>query len=335
MSERIYNISEVKKTITELKDKEGFLSSVNFTKNFISSNEIDFQELISLLKKVVPYMKKEKTISEDDILKYIFFNLEKYDEYSKIENQSTIADVICRVNEKIAIEYLEGFLGVFESDKQKNISFFESFILLSDYYLRDKKGDKAFQTIQRANLLVNNFSDKFDYLWKQKIIADKSADICLRGQKNPLYSDYLHYSIVSFILNVARDLTGFPIIGSFFYSKSHTLSNGSGFEDNDDFNDALEHLKIKKHKNDLLKEIYDFTFNKLPLDMGIPIEYFSEEALLEFGNFSDDFEGKYPKHIQIMEAGEKFKTMPFTENGNIHIFTTNIVKKYYDIENPI
>ncbi len=328
-----YDISEIKKQSTQIKNKEGFLTSINFVKDFIASNNIEFGELISLLKKVVPYMKKEKTIPDEDIIKYIHSQLNKFEDKDKVENLTVIADILNRVNNQQGLQYLESKLGDFETDKGKTLLFFDALIQLSDFYLADKQGDKAFRTIHRALLLVMNFSNKFDYLWKQKIAAEKSANICLNGQKKPQYADYIHYEIVAFILEIARDAIGFPHLSSFYHRKNICFKDGWGFEVNKDFDNALENLKISTHKKDLLNDIYNFTFNELPLKMGIPKEYFNEKVFEPFFNLTDNFDKNYLQRRNLMEASEIFKNRPFEEIGIIQEFASIIVKKYYDIEN--
>ena len=328
-----YDISEIKKQSTQIKDKEGFLSSINFVKNFIAANNIEFDELISLLKKVVPYMKKEKTMPDEDILKYIHTQIDRFEEKGKVENLTVIADILSRANNRQGLEYLENKLGAFETDKEKTLVFFDALILLSDFYLADKQGDKAFRTIHRALQLVTNFSDKFDYLWKQKITAEKCANICLNGQKKPQYADYIHYEIVAFILEIARDAIAFPHLSGFFHRKNICFKDGWGFEENEDFDNALEDLKITKHKKDLLNDIYNFTFNELPLKIGIPKEYFNEKVLEPLSNLTDNFDTNYPQWRKVMEASEIFNNRPFEEIGTVHEFASTIVKKYYDMEN--
>jgi len=328
-----YDISEIKKQSTQIKDKEGFLASINFVKTFIISNNIEFVELISLLKKIVPYMKKEKTMPDVDILKYIHTQIDKFEDKDNIENLTVIADILSRVNNRQGLEYLENKLGDFETDKEKTLLSFDALILLSDFYLADKQGDKAFRTIRRALLLVTNFTDKFDYLWKQKITAGKCANICLNGQKKPQYADYIHYEIVAFILEICRDAIGFPHLSGFFHRKNICFNDGWGFEENEDFDNALEDLKITKHKKELLNDIYNFTFNELPLKMGIPGDYFNEKVLEPLSNLTDNFNRIYPKWRKVMEASEIFNNRPFNEIGLVRDFASTVVKKYYDMEN--
>jgi hypothetical protein len=328
-----YNISEIKKQSTQIKDNEGFLSSINFIKEFIEANKIQFDELISLLKKIVSYMKKEKTISEEDILKYIHTQIERFEEKSKVEYLIIIADILSRVNNRKGLEYLEKKLGDFETDNEKSLIFFDALILLSDFYLFDKQSDKAFRTIRRALLLVTNFSDKFDYLWKQKVIAEKFANFSLYGQKNPQYAEFIHYEIVAFILEIARDVIAFPHLSGFFHRKYICFNDGWCFEENEDFNNALEDLKISRHKKELLNDIYNFTFNDLPIMMGIPKEFFHENVLEPLRNLSEDHKTNYPKWRKISEASKIFNNRPFDEIGTVYEFSSTIVKKYYDMEN--
>jgi hypothetical protein len=332
-NKKSYNISEIKKQSTQIKDKEGFLSSINFIKEFIEENKIQFDELISLLKKIVSYMKKEKTISEEDILKYIHTQIERFEEKSKVEYLIIIADILSRVNNRKGLEYLEKKLGDFETDNEKSLIFFDALILLSDFYLLDKQSDKAFSTIRRALLLVTNFSDKFDYLWKQKVIAEKFANISLNGQKNPQYAEFIHYEIVAFILEIARDVIAFPHLSGFFHRKHICFNDGWCFEGNEDFDNALEDLKISRHKKELLNDIYNFTFNELPIMMGIPKEFFHKNVLEPLRNLSEDHKTNYPKWRKISEASKIFNNRPFEEIGTVYEFSSTIVKKYYDMEN--
>jgi intergrase/recombinase len=66
-----YSISEINKQSTLIKNKDGYLSAIAYISSFIESNEIDFSDLISLLKRQLSFMKKEKSLSDVYILDYI------------------------------------------------------------------------------------------------------------------------------------------------------------------------------------------------------------------------------------------------------------------------
>ena len=164
-------------------------------------------------------------------------------------------------------------------------------------------------------------------------MAEKCANICLNGQKNPQYADYIHYEIVAFILEIARDAISFPHLSGFFYRKNICFKDDWGFGENEDFANALEDLKISKYKKELLNDIYNFAFNELPLMMGIPKEYLHESVLEPLTNLSEDYKTNYPKWRKISELSEIFNNRPFEEIWAVHEFASTIVKKYYDIEN--
>lgn len=329
--EKTYDISEIKKQSTKIKDKEGFLASVDFLKTFIASNNIEFSELISLLKKLIPYMKKEKNVQNEDILEYVNSQINRFNDKNQIENFVVIAEILSRVNNKQGLEYLEKKLGGFETDKQKTLLHFDALILLSDFYLVDKQGDNAFKTISRCMPLVTNFKNKFDYLIKQKIIAEKSAKICLSGQLKPQYSDYIYYEIVAFILEICRDIIAFPHLSRFFYRKNICFNNEWGFETNEHFVTALEDLRITKYKKELLNDIYNFTFNDLPLKMGIPKKYLNQQTL---DSFFDNFELNYLPRQELMKVTESLNNVSLDVIVVIiHRYTTTLVNMYYDLEN--
>ncbi len=328
-----YDISEIKKQSTQIKDKEGILASINFIKDFVESNSIEFHELVSLLKKVIPYMKKEKTISEEEIITYITLQLDKIVDKDKVENLTVIADILSQVSNQHGLEYLKLKLGEGETDNEKTLLFFEPLILLSDFYLADRQGDMAFITIRRASMLVTYFAEKFDYLLKRKIEAAKFANVCLNEYKKANYAGYIHYEIIVFILEIACDAIAFPHLSSFYYRKSICFKEGWYFESNKDMDNALEYLNILKYKKELLNEIYNFAFNEVPLMMGIPEECIHENVYDSSTSLSNYFKNKRLNLKDITESFEILNKRPLDLVDNIHEFSAKVVKKYYDLEN--
>lgn len=294
---------------------------------------IEYKELISILSEISLFMKKVKTFSDTEVMAYINEQLENFIKKDNIEDFKAIANLMSKVDINYSIEYLENKLGSIDTVKPKNPDLFETLLLLSNYYVLIKHGDQAFKTIQRAILLVTNFNDKFDYITKQRIIAEKSSDVCLKGWDTPHYADYIHYEIVAFILDISNNICDFPHLSEFFRLKKNYFSKERNFGIDDDVNQALLNLQILNHKNELLMDIYNFTFNILPIEMGIPKEYLKENLLEPFENLSNDFDKNYPKWQKIKYLSEKFEKRPFKEIVIIHEFAGNIVKKYCDLEN--
>lgn len=320
-------IAEIKKQSTQINKKEGTLAAINFIKKFIETNDLGFKEIVSLLKKVAPYMKKENTISDLETVTYLCSYIEKYSEKDQIENYKDIASIVGCVDNIYALNYLVKKLDNIEIDEHNVHECFDLLIKLSDYYLLNKQADKAFGTIRMAaNLLVTHISDVFYYLSKQIIIAEKFANVCLAGQKKPQYADYLYYEVVAFILNITGDALGFPHLTGFFHRKKICYNESWPFENDFDFNKSLEDLKIMKHKKELVEEIYNYAFNEMPIKIGIPKEYLIESAL------SGWLDNRTTRN-EIMAITETLKPIPFDQIAALHEFVANVLKKYYDKEN--
>jgi hypothetical protein len=253
----------------------------------------------------------------------------KYSEINSIEKFATIADIIERVEISYAIEYLESKLNPIETDLTKNITHFDSLILLSDYYLKIGESDKSFQTVRRAGLLVINMNEKYIYLIHQIIIAERSAVICYEGQKTPLYADYLNYQTVAFILKQCINLLNFRSVYDFYRGKEETELFESHFTELDKIKTSLDKLNIVKYREELVNNISDYTFNKLPIDIGFPEKYLSLN--FEFPNRSESRE----EYFIIMNEKMEYDKIEFSELGNIYIFVSNVFKKYFDLEKNI
>jgi hypothetical protein len=324
-----YNITEIKKQAVQVYNESGLMAAIDFLKNFIESKNLEFEEFIRLIKEIITYSKNEKSISEDQLIEYINDNLNKYQEKDDPKQQINIYEILKRVNPQIGLQYLEGILGDYNSDVNKSPDHIELFILLSEIYLKDKQADRAFGLMQRANNLTTKIDDRFYFTWKHLKIAEMSAEICLKGQKKPQYADYLHYTIFAFIMDIAKDITSFPYWYQFFYRKKICENREWGLHDNEDFDLALEDLKILNHKEALISDIYNFTFNELPLKMGIPKEYFIENL------YPDDIGAiEFSDRVQeLAKVEEKFNKGPYLEHVFISQFASKVVKKYYDMNN--
>lgn len=190
-----YNISDIKKKSTQIKNNEGTLAAVVFIKNFIGSTKIELFELLSLLDKLIPYAIKEKSISKEEILEYVNQRIDKFPVKDDIEKIINIADTVSRINIKYGIEYFVPKIDKDDAPYTRNPMYFDALIQLSDFYLDIQENDKAFQTVSRAVQLVPSIQDIFESVKKWKLLAQKSAEICIK-RKKPQYADFLHYYLV-------------------------------------------------------------------------------------------------------------------------------------------
>ena len=199
---------------------------------------------------------------------------------------------------------------------------FEIAITSSDKFFRNKDYDNAFKELRRASQFINHSIEQFEYLFKLKTINDKYADICIKDNR-PDYEMFLIYYLVSFALEILRDLTAFPHLSPFYYRKS---KNYSPFTEDDEENDidlSLKHLKIFKFKKRLMNEFNNFLYNELPILYGIPIKYSGEslskimqtdniEILDELRMFSENLKSKNIDYLPI----------------KMHDFVSTLLKSY-------
>jgi hypothetical protein len=326
-TEKIYNIADINKQSTQIKNKDGFLAAISFMTSFIESNSIDFNDLVSLLKRLLTYMKKEKSLSDDYIFEYINNQFKKHLEINDVENYARIADILERVEITYAIEYLESKVNPIDTDQNKNLLYFDSLFLLSDYYLKKKQSDKAFQTLRRASLLVTNTNEKLMFVTRQLAIAEQSAKICYEGQKIPMYADYIHFQTIAFILKKSLNMLSFLLLPYLHRDKEEANLIETQHGDEDRIINSLNNLNIIKFRNQLFIEIYDYTFQKLPVNLGIPEEYLDPKFEIP------DHRENRTEHRKIMDKLIDYDRTEFTELNEIHRFATTVMKKYHTLEN--
>ena len=324
-SKIIFSATEFKKEATKINAKKGPLAAIDFIQDFIDNNNLEFEDLIKLLNKSISYRIKDKNIPKPDILEYINKEIQKHPDYLVPENLVLTAQLICKIDSVSSIEFLESNLGEFDISNPGNSHFTAVYICLANFYMEEKLNDKAFQSLSKASLSLNNFHDRHDYLRKAQEISELAAEVCINGDKKQ-YADYLHHSIAAFILLICIDANAFPHLSPFFHRKNICFKNEWGLSDDEEFDHALSFLKIYNYKNQLIPEIYEFTFNELPVKMGIPKKYFNQ-------NFLKDLFGQKntTEILKVMEVAEKLEKKPFNELGLIQTFASEVVKKYYDL----
>ena len=320
-----FSTTEFKKEATKINAKKGPLAAINFIQDFIDNNNLEFEDLIKLLKKSISYRIKDKNTPKSDLLEYINQEVKKYPDYLVPENLVLTAQIMYKIDTVSSIEFLENSLGEFDISNPDNRHYYAVYICLANFYIEGKFNDKAFQSLSRASLSLNNFHDRHNYLRKVQEISELAAEVCINSEKKQ-YADYLHHSIVAFILLICIDANAFPHLTPFYHRKNICFKNEWGLSDDEEFDNALSFLKINSYKKQLIQEIYEFTFNDLPVKMGIPKKYFNQ-------NFLKDLFGQKntTEILKVMEVAEKLEKKPFNELGLIQTFASEVVKKYYDL----
>ncbi len=197
---------------------------------------------------------------------------------------------------------------------------------MSELYLNELSGDLAFGTIQRATAINTLTIDKFDYLLQQKKIAELASAISIKGFNKPHFETYIQQQIVIHILDIAREIIHFPNIQELFRLKNLFSSGELDVFENENFDIALSHYNLNKYKHNIVEEINQFTFNVLPIKMGLPSEFNSSDKILSL------FDKKYDATVNWSEIERIKNILNRQDNRELLIaleFAESIFQKYY------
>ena len=318
------SLSTIKKQATRIKKENGISEAIKYLQNYIANDKIDINNLSYLLEKLIPYMIKEKSLSEDDITSYV---LEQYSKYSEKEKKEAInfhndvSKLLKIINVQRAVSFLNETIGIFKLNND-DPSLFNPIILLAEFNLEAKKPDEAFQLTRRALLMVTNFNDKESYLSKQSIITDLQARICYEGYSPPKYRDYCYYSLINYFLEICISLNNFPHSLVFFEDLKNDFQNFNWSLANE-IDNILENTSGIKNKNKFLNDIYATAFTVVPELIGLPKKYLNP-------NIIDQTENNESERNMLYKLITAFEERPFKEIAKIHELTSKLISKYLD-----
>ena len=318
------SLSTIKKQATRIKKENGISEAIKYLQNYIANDKIDINNLSYLLEKLIPYMIKEKSLSEDDITSYV---LEQYSKYSEKEKKEAInfhndvSKLLKIINVQRAVSFLNETIGIFKLNND-DPSLFNPIILLAEFNLEAKKPDEAFQLTRRALLMVTNFNDKESYLSKQSIITDLQARICYEGYSPPKYRDYCYHSLINYFLEICISLNNFPHSLVFFEDLKNDFQNFNWSLANE-IDNILENTSGIKNKNKFLNDIYATAFTVVPELIGLPKKYLNP-------NIIDQTENNESERNMLYKLITAFEERPFKEIAKIHELTSKLISKYLD-----
>ena len=200
------SITEINKELTK-QNKESIDLVLSNANKLFEENDLNFEEQTRILKRIVPCKVKSKKFSFSEINEFVERRIKNIENLSSPEEISIVADLKHRISIQLSINYLCSKLGDFETDNLKDITYFEIFIQLGNYYLENKEYEFAFRSISRASQLIKEDFEYFYYFMNRKIVCENYAKICFKEKK---YQHFLHYEMCAFALEIIRDLTFFP-----------------------------------------------------------------------------------------------------------------------------
>ena len=226
---KTYELSQIKKELTKKKNEDGLLAAYLLGQELIERHEFEFIDFLSLMKKLVPYGNKESSLSSHQMVDYFSLKLNEYQEFKDGENLPIIGEALNLLSPGIAIAHIHKFIDPDDSSEDNLDLHFHSLLVLSDCLRSNREWDRSFQTLRRANLLVFRTPDPRQFLINSKIINERMSLVCLRGGAKPDYPEFIYFQIVSFLIEISKDVLSFPITPGFFHRKKRWIVfTGSG-----------------------------------------------------------------------------------------------------------
>ncbi|MEO8146856.1 MAG: hypothetical protein ABI723_04415 [Bacteroidia bacterium] len=313
-----YKIPSVVKTAKTKLKKEGVQACVDYIQSILNdTNQLQKDQSISLTRNLVKILKTENHESLnnfDDLLNHC---LSKYNVQSDPMFYSSIADIYVEYNPQLALDYL--------TSKNKELLNNETFQSLNYFLFLDKvkilieQGDlkSAEEEIQKANKQIENNS-MFQFL-SDKIKFTELYSVIKLNEKDDL--NYFKYNAMTFILDITKDLSSFPIgLSNFHYRKKICYSGEWGLN-YEEMEDNFNPNKISEENfNEIKKEIYSFSFSRLPVIMGFDSQYIENEISTD-GLKRDSPHDWYSKYYGITKT-------PFKYYEYIEKIVEEIIAKY-------
>lgn len=191
---------------------------------------------------------------------------------------------------------------------------------------KNKEYEQSFRMIASGSTFLGilNTLDQFKFLlWKIKFLGIQYS-ICI-NQNRPDFNNYLFYFTSSICYEVLHQLAQFPTNQNFFKWKEQFERKPSEFfhfKKNSEFDNALTELDLIKHKDLILKRIYNFCFEELPIIYGIKPEYLNPIELNKY------FKEKITELVNVIK---EFELISSKDLSLVTVKIGNSVREIYDI----
>lgn len=296
------------------KEKASELKERAFALFSKEAKQLDFKSLISSLSSLVYSLRDKEEYSDQNKITFINENLRDYDQNTDFKSIKRIADLFGLVGSTHQIEYLT---RMFNSTDDK----FSLLLELSDTHFKNGDPENAFKSLAKASMFLPDFNST-DYLSDLIKIKDRSANV-IEHDKNPNYEAYLIFSLESYALDNARDLSMYPMTRIFYEHKDNKFDydpNNIG-----DFMEvSLKKLGIYDLREEMFGEYNKFIFDELPLIYGIPSGT-NEELSRRMALGPKHWLPYYHDICRIPR--ESLDLIVY----KIHDFIIHLLKKYHDI----
>ncbi len=300
---------------TSIRKKNGYSEAVAFLKEIAEAYLREKNTaLVTCMNKLIPYMKRDESIPFDEAHHYLEGIIQKKPEGDPyfLALHITMAELIKSKSVDDAIDYLEKYLETVEV----NYNHYDILIKLIDLYIDKNDTTEPRNLLPKAKELLNPSTERYEYIKKERMWFRSSANFhfLLPGETGKI--EYLYHRFVEFILDMARALN--PIqIELFHQRKDLYYRKERGFEDSEQFNTAIQELGIAEEKETLLKRLYGYAFEELPLTLLV-----TEKQL--------NFKPGQEETIEELREKKVYCRKPFKELPIIEDYIRKLVKRFVE-----
>ncbi len=296
---------------TKIKRQDGYSKAITFLKDIAETYLREGNTaLVSCLNKLIPYMRREPSILYKDTRDYLATIIDKVpaNEPYFLNLHITMADHINSFDTGEAIRYLSGVINMDTlSHHQYNM-----LIKLADLNIVNQSNEQGRKLLDIARNYIEPCTDRFDHIKRERKWFRTSANLAYNEKSDADNTDYLYYLIIEFLLDMARVVNPMHI-EDFHKRKDLYFKKERGFADSERFHSSIRQLNIEDKKESILKQLYGFAFEELPLILGITKTelYFrsgDKESLIE------------------IRAKKVFYRRPFKELSNIRDWVQKFVR---------
>ena len=267
--------SELKKIYPNKNYLECFDSINSFLEENI--NDLTFTDAYRLINNFVDIMKKEK-ISTEVILEYINRSLSKYSEYNESINLIQKSSIFNKVNNLVALEFTQNAYKTLVLNDSNTMIYLELVLYEVSILIKLKRFDNAIISLSSLPSIIENLVPFQNLKYTIKYFDILSQIELKKSLTN--YNSYFVYCLIKYLLNIFEFIDRFPISSSFFWAKNN--NKDYIFYENKEFDKALTEISLIKNKEEIIREVKYFAFNKLPIIYGIREDLISEEYFKEF-----------------------------------------------------
>ncbi len=297
---------------TGIRKKKGYHEAVLFLQN-VAGNYLQEENtaLVACVNKLVPYMKKDAELTYEQTrqwLETLINQLPAHNPYF-LNIHITMAELYQVESTEKAIDYLQQFLKKYPPA----VDTYFHLIRLAEFYGEEGNRGQAYECLNIAKTLWQPSLDRFRLIKMQRRWHNSAALLALENNNRKYLQDYFFHLFAGFALDMARVLDPAQI-EEFHKRKDQYYKGERGFTDTTVFEQAMEDMNLTNRRKRLIRDIYGFVFEEMPLLLGV-----TEKQL--------HFHPGDPESLEEVREKKLFSDHPFTQEKELENRIRKIVNK--------